>query len=302
MALLALGCADAEKRKQVEGAPLISLTYTDDWERSFTFQNPPQKVVSIAPNITEIIFAIGAEDKLVGRSQACDYPDEVLMFPEITTFPQLDLEQLKVLDADLIFSTDEIFTKDDLAQLDRLDFPVFIQHYEDMQDIYRGIQKIGHVLQVDTAAQNLVDSLQTLEQRIIDSTENQIKYQTMILISADPLKVVGGAGFLNQLIEKAGGKNVFAENDEAYPEMTPEAILKAQPEFLILPSNDPQVYADLLAKYPILYNTSADQLKQVHIIDPDHLYRPGPRTLTGLLELTHILHTQLNPQKFTDAF
>ncbi|MCB0844722.1 MAG: hypothetical protein KDE26_15820, partial [Bacteroidetes bacterium] len=94
----------------------------------------------------------------------------------------------------------------------------------------------------------------------------------------------------------------FAENDEAYPEMTPEAILKAQPEFLILPSNDPQVYADLLAKYPILYNTPADQLKQVHIIDPDHLYRPGPRTLTGLLELTHILHTQLNPQKFTDAF
>ncbi|MEZ4775706.1 MAG: helical backbone metal receptor [Bacteroidia bacterium] len=299
--VLLWGCKTAEKKALVENAPFISQTYTDNTGRKILLADKPEKVVSIAPNITEIIFAIGGQDKLAARSQACDYPAEVENFPEIITFPELDLEGLKATDADLIITTDEIFTPVQIEMLDRLGLPVFLQSYHTLEDVYRGIVEIGELVDQSEKATYLADSLRTLEQQIVDSTENQIKYRTMILISAEPLKVIGGNGFLNEMIEKAGGLNVFGETAAPYYTTTVEEILKLQPEFIIMPAIHQQAYADLLATYPSLYNTPADVQKQVHIVNPDLFYRPGPRMLEGLLTLTHILHTQLNPQKFRDA-
>jgi iron complex transport system substrate-binding protein len=258
----------------------------------------PERIASLAPNLTEMLFAIGAEDQLIARSQACDYPPQVANIPAITTYPGLDLEQLQATGADLLLTTDEIFTLDDIQQLERLNIPIYLQSYRSLADVYRCMKDLGSLLGRETYAAQVADSLARLEQAVMDSTESQIKYRTLILISNDPLKVVGGQGFLHELIGKAGGLNVFGELDEAYPTVTVEAILKAEPEFLILPSKDDQIYADLLVQYPLLYNTPADVQKQVHVVDPDLLYRPGPRMLEGLLQVTHILHTQLNPQKF----
>ena len=132
------------------------------------------------------------------------------------------------------------------------------------------------------------------------ATENEIKYKAMILISADPLMVVGGGGFLHELIEKAGGENVFADAGDSYHNTTVEEILSKEPEFLILPSKNDQVYNNLLTQYPYLQSTPADLNRQVFIVDPDIFYRPGPRSIDALLELTHILHTQLPPSQFLD--
>lgn len=301
LTILFSGCKTAGKKALVEDAPLISQTYTDNTGRKILLADKPQKVVSIAPNITEIVFAVGGQDKLAARSQACDYPAEVDDFPEIITFPELDLEGLKSINPDLIITTDEIFTPVQIEMLDRLGLPVFLQSYHTLEDVYRGIVEVGDLLGQSEKANYLADSLRRLEQQIVDSTQNQIKYRTMILISAEPLKVIGGKGFLNEMIDKAGGLNVFGETSAPYYTTTVEEILKLQPEFIIIPAVQQQAYADLLATYPPLYNTPADVQKQVRIVNPDLFYRPGPRMLEGLLTLTHILHTQLNPQKFRDA-
>ncbi|MDX2248715.1 MAG: helical backbone metal receptor [Bacteroidia bacterium] len=299
--LLIAGCTSSEKKSLVENAPLISQTFTDNLGRTIQLPHKPERVVSIAPNITEIIFAVGGQEKLVGRSQACDYPPEVENFVEIITYPELDLEGVKATNPDLIVTTDEIFTPDQITRMERLGLPIFIQSYQTFSDVYKGIREIGNLFDQPATASVLADSLLRLEQKIIDSTENLIKYRTLILISTEPLKVVGGKGFLNEMIQKAGGLNVFGEKAAAYYTTTPEEILKAQPEFIIIPAVHQQAYAELLALYPTLYNTPADVQKQVHIVNPDLFYRPGPRMLEGLLSLTHILHTSLNPQKFRDA-
>lgn len=299
--LLTLGCGSSKRKQLVKNAPLISQTYQDHLGRSLQLDQSPSRIVSIAPNITEIIFAIGGEDKLAAVSEACDFPEETEYFQKITTYPELDIEALTALKPDMILTTDEIFTPDAIAQLERFSLPVYVQSYQGLEDVYRGIREIGELLEVSQRANRVADSLQSLEKRITDSTENQINYRTLILISADPLKVVGGTGFLHEMIEMAGGLNVFENAEEAYYTTTVEEILLAQPEFLIIPSKSQQAYADLLASHPQLYNTPADVYKQVHIIDPDLMYRPGPRMLDGLLSLTHILHTQLNPQKFYDV-
>ncbi|MEM7371103.1 MAG: helical backbone metal receptor [Bacteroidota bacterium] len=299
--LLIAACGSGNKRQLVKDAPFISQEYQDDRGNSIQLSNKPQAVISLAPNITEMIFSIGAEDKLAARSQACDFPDAALNVAEITTYPQLDLEALKAVGADLLITTDEIFTQDDIQHLERLQIPIYQQSYASLSDVYRCMRDLGQLLGVESQARQVADSLEALESRITTATENQIKYRTLILISNDPLKVVGGTGFLNELIGKAGGLNVFGEMEEAYPTVSVEAILKAQPEFLILPSTNDQIYANLLVQYPALYNTPADVQKQVHVIEPDLLYRPGPRMVEGLMRLTHILHTKLNPQSFLNG-
>jgi ABC-type Fe3+-hydroxamate transport system substrate-binding protein len=164
--------------------------------------------------------------------------------------------------------------------------------------LYRGIRLLGNILDKEETANHLADSLQQLYARISDSTENQIKYRTIMLVSMDPLRVVGGMGILNEMIDKSGGMNVMADKKEAFPEVTPEEILKAEPEFLIMPFPNNQAYADLLALYPTLYNTPAEVYKQVRVVDPDLFFRFGPRIFDGFLTLTHILHTRLNPEEF----
>ena len=299
--VLLLACGSQERRQLVKSAPLITQSYTDDTGRSLQLPDRPARVVSLAPSITEIIFAIGAEAKLAARSQACSYPPAVADYPEVTTYPQLDLEELRATEADLLLTTDEIFTPDDLAHLERTGLPVYVQRYGNLADVYRGIRQLGGLLDRAAAAEALADSLARLEARVTDSTRGQVHYRTMVLVSNDPLKVVGGGSFINELIEKAGGLNIYAEREEAYPVTTVEEILQLQPEYLILPSKQTGIYADLLVQYPALYNTPADVAKQVFVVDPDLLYRPGPRTLSGLLELTHILHTSLTPDRFVDA-
>jgi iron complex transport system substrate-binding protein len=299
---LLLACGPAQKRELVENAPLISQSYTDDTGRKVALPQAPKRIVSLAPNVTEMIYALGGEDKLVARSQACDYPEAVNDIPRVTTYPAFSLEEIKGTGGDLILTTDEIFSPDKVEQLSRLDIPIYLQSYQSLSDVYRGIRDLGKLLDRQEAANAVADSLADLEKRIVAETEDEVKYRTLIIVSAYPeILVVGGSGFLHELIENAGGRNIFADKNQAYYSTTVEEILYRQPEYLILPSENDQVYAELLSQHPALYNTPADEQKQVHVVNPDWMYRPGPRMLEGLLQLTHILHTQLNRDMFVSG-
>jgi iron complex transport system substrate-binding protein len=289
---------DQSRRDLVTQAPTIAQTYVDQTGRSIALAKRPDRVISLAPSITEVIFAIGAADKLVGRTEACDYPPEAASLPAMEVYPSVDLEQIKAQQPELLLATDEIFSTDDIAVMEQLGLPIYLQHFDSLADVYRGIRELGRILRVSDRADHLADSLQALEGRIRDSTVNQVTYRTMILISNDPLMVAGGGGYLHRMIEAAGGKNVFGEVEQAYFNTTAEQILQMQPEVIILPARRQSVYAELLAQYPPLYNTPADVNKQVHVMDPDLLYRPGPRLLQGLLLLTNILHAKLTPSTF----
>lgn len=290
---------DSERKKLIENAPLISRTFVDDTGKEIRLPRQPQKILSLAPNITEIIFAIGAEDKLIGRSQACDYPEGVANIEEFQTYPSLDLEQIKGSGAELLLVTDEIFTRDDILTLERLGLPVYQQSYKGLEDVYQGIRKLGVILEAEKEANQLADSLADLEKRIVEQTEGLAKYRAIMLITNNsPLKVAGGGGYLNTMIEEAGAKNVFETLPKAYQDITPESFLASKPEYLILPSGSDQAYNELLANFPALYYTKAQENGQVHIVDPDLFYRPGPRLLDGLLVLSQIFHSQLTRDQF----
>lgn len=300
LSYLLLSCGDSQKRDLVKHAPSISVTYTDATGREVRLKKVPQKVISLAPNITEMIYLIGAEDKLIARSQACDYPPAVFAKEEVTTYPAIDREQLKSLGADMLLATKELFGPDAIASIEEVGLPVYLQTYDSLSMVFDAIRTLGKMLEVEAQSNHVADSLDAILAKVVKSTEPEIKYGTIILVSADPLIVVGGKGFLHEMIQKAGGKNSLGDLDQAYAKATVESILAAQPEYIILPSKKDQAYADLISLYPALINTPADKSKQVYIVDPDLFYRPGPRMLDGLLELTGILHSTLNRGQFVE--
>jgi iron complex transport system substrate-binding protein len=295
------GCREASLRKTVEQAPSLTRTVTDDLGRTLTVPVKPGRVISLAPNLTEWVFALNGSGQLIARSEACNFPEAAAEKTAVPTWPRIDFEQISALNPDLILATDEIFSRDDLAALEQLGVPVFIQTYPDMDALLGSAEELGTLLNQAERGKAVGDSLRALNQRIVAETENQIHYNTLLLVSDDPLKAVGGAGLLHALIGLAGGKNVMEARKEAFTSTTVEEILYAQPDYLILPSSDPRAYARVLATYPMLANTPADATRRVFITDPDLFYRPGPRTLQALLELTSILHTALTPDRFLDA-
>ncbi|MDW3647184.1 MAG: helical backbone metal receptor [Bacteroidia bacterium] len=296
---LLISCSDS-RRKAIESAPLISRTFTDDQGTEITLKRPARRLVSLAPNITEMIYAIGAEDKLVGRSEACNYPYGVSEIDEVSLSPVLDVNFLLDLQPDLVFTTDESFTREQIDLLRREGLEIYVQSYRSLADIYDRIKDLGEITGAEERANFVADSLAALEARIVDSTQNQVQYGTMMLVGNQPLEIVGDKGILGEILSKSGAKNVYAGIDSAFVHPTEMQALEKQAEFLIIPSTNDQFYANLLVQYPALYNTPADALKQVYVIDPEILYRPGPRILEGLMELTQILHNRLKREVFVE--
>lgn len=291
---LLTGCGNPNQEK-IDNAPLISKRFTDDLGREVVLKRAPERVVSLAPNITEMIFAIGGQDQLAARSHACDFPPEVYDYPEVVTFPEFDLPTVASHNPDLVLATNEIHNEKIIGFFDKYKIPLHFQSYKGLSDIYRNIEVLGAMLQLEENAQALSDSLQRLVKTIADSTAGQVRYKTMLVLSVKPLIVAGGNSYMHEVIETAGGQNAFGDKDSRYPPVTPEAVIKAAPEYIILPTSNEQMYSELIAEYPAFHTTLPAALNnRVYIVPPDLFVRAGPRILEGIAQLTRILHPRID--------
>ncbi len=292
------GCVDRKTKQLIDEAPLISVQLTDGKNRNISLDEMPEHIISLAPNITEIFYALDAGELLVGVSEHCDYPDIVLSLPSVSIYPQLNLDELLEIEADLIVGLAENISPNLLKEVENAGTPIYLQQYNEWEEIYKGIAQVGEISQKTLEATKLIDSLTALTERIEKATREEVKYKVAVVVNTDPLTVIGGKGYVHSMIQKAGGSNAFADSAESLVQLTSEAFVQAAPEYIILPFRDDQIYAEWVSQHPILTTTPADIRKQVFIVEPDLFVRPGPRIFDGLLELTHILHNKLSPATF----
>ena len=292
--LLLVGCGNSNQ-KLIDDAPLITQKYRDDLGREIKLSRTPSKVISLAPSCTEMLFAIGAAGQVAAVSEACDHPAEVADYARVVTYPSLDLPAIAELDPDLVLANTEIFDVKEADFFDRYDIPLYFQNFEGVNDIYRNIEALGDILDHKEEASELVEQLKYDEKLITDSTATRIKYRTMVLIGVKPLIVAGGGSFISEVIEKAGGKNAFGDLNDKYPVINQEAILNANPEVILIPSTNDQVYQDFADQYPLLHlNMIASQDGRVFLMDPNLVLRPGPRTIQGMGFLARTLHPNID--------
>ena len=249
-----------------------------------------ERIVSLAPNLTEIVYAIGAGDRLVGDTTYCDYPQEAKTVAKVGDTLQPSIERILALRPQLVLVSTASQLDAFIEQLDEHDIAVYVTDPHDLEGVFRSIISVGDLLNEPVAASDLVKQLrarsETVERAVAGLTPVSVFFQ----LSGQPLYTAGGSSFVTNLIERAGGRSVTSDVKEAWPRLSDERALASRPEAVIMLSGDSMGASANTKVAPALENSPAVKNGRVYLIDGDLLTRPGPRLIDGLEQMAHELH------------
>ncbi len=239
---------------------------------------PGLRIVSLSPGMTEVLFAIGGQDMLVGVTTYCDYPAACQALPRVGDFSHPSLERIIGLQPGLVIvnlpEQNRIKT-----ELEQFKVPVFVSAPESLGDIYREITDLGRVIGRTRAADSLVEQMR----QAIQPTGHKPR-TVYIELSPRPLITVGKTNFLSEMVEMAGGKNIFDDLDKSYPVIQQEEVIRRDPVVIVV--LHPEGIRDRIGWSKI------DAVKNNRVyadLDQDLLLRPGPRLINGFQELERVL-------------
>lgn len=262
---------------------------TDDLDRRITVPVKVTRVVSLAPNLTESIFAVGAGDRLVGVTTFCNYPEQAKEIAKIGDTMNPNMESIVALKPDIVFvstaSQIENFTK----TLEANGIAVYVTNPSDLSEVLTGLVKLGELLGTTEQAGALFSDLKARQMKVVSKVGSEYPSDVFVQISKEPLFTIGKQSFLNMVISFAGGNSVTGEIDSAYPKLSKETALALNPEVIILSDSDDNKEANEAFK-----NSPAVKNGRVYKVNADLLSRPGPRLVDALEQIARYLH----PEKF----
>lgn len=287
-ALLVAACTSNQKTSP-EGP--VTRQLTDDAGRRVSLPAPVNRVISLAPNLTEIVFAVGAGDRLVGRTSYCDYPSEAKAVAEVGDTLHPSLERIIALRPQVVListaSQLEVFTQ----QLQNQNIAVFVTDPLDLDGVFRSIDQIGEILGQKEKSRILVEKLRERARAVEEAVKGRQPVRVFYQLSGEPLYTVGRDSFVTDLMRRAGAISVTADVPGAWPKYSNESALAARPEAIILPTGG-SMGATNSTVAEALRQSPAAISGRIYKINDDHLVRPGPRALDGLEAMARALHPE----------
>jgi len=257
----------------------------------------PQRIISTAPNLTEILFALNLDERIVGVSRNSNYPPESEEKPKIGTFWQPNIEAVIAAKPQLIVTLSFEQQINLAHRLDRMGFNTLTVKIEDLGDLYTAIEKIGTSAGRMQAARQVIDSIKTNLNNLSKKVRAYKKPGTLWVVQRRPLRVAGPDTFISRLIQIAGGKNVVESSIYKYPPIGAEQLYACNPEVIIEASenceNLREQRKEALEYYKKFKGLSAVENRRIHVIDADSVSRLGPRIDSGAEKITECLHPAL---------
>jgi len=262
------------------------LVLMDDLSRSVVLSSTAQRIVSLAPSITETLFAIGAGEQVRGVTEYCNYPPEARNRQSIGGLIAPSIEAILSLTPDLIIVTPEGNALESFRQIRATGIPVFVTNPRNIEGVCKSIRDIGFLTGRQEESAALVRSMKQRE----DSLRSlpPAKIPMLLVISLQPLMVAGSGTFLSEMIELAGGDNLAAGTGLTYPTFSREQVMALDPDVVLMPSGLPGM-DDVLSFYPEWRDLEAFQSGRVYEVDPDVISRPGPRVIEGALRMRELM-------------
>jgi iron complex transport system substrate-binding protein len=271
------------------------LKFIDEVGREVTFPFPPKRIVSLAPNITEILFSLGLDEEIVGVSIHCNFPEKAKSKVQVGSYISLDFEKITFLKPDLVIATGAGNTRDMVDRLGKLGFPTYVIFPKNFNDVLKSIDHLGQVVGREKEAMGIILGIKQRRQRVIELTKGLSRAKVFLQIGEAPIVTVGKGSFADDLIHLAGGENIARKEKEMYPRLGMEEILKRSPEVILISSMNPKGdYQRVLQEWSRWKMIPAVKNGRVHLIDSDLIDRPSPRIIDGLEEIARILH----PERF----
>ncbi len=282
----------------VAAPPARGAAVVDMLGRSVPISAGPLRVVSLAPSLTEIVFALGRGDWLVGVTDFCDYPPEARSKPKIGGSMTPDLERVVGLRPDLVLATAEGNPRDTVAQLTRLRIPVFAVKPDGYAGVLASLEAVGRAVQAEAAATTLVRDIQRRMAAVANAVADRPHPRVLYLVWTDPLIAAGPLTYIHDLIEMAGGANVVRERSVPYPRLGWEEIVRAAPEVILVASHrEGSDHRPVGQAWKEWQSVPAVRTGRVLAVPGDTIHRPGPRVVEGVERLARAIH----PEAFARA-
>jgi len=269
--------------------------FFDDLGRLVAINGTPQRIISLAPSNTEILFALGLGDKVVGVTDWCDYPPEALNKTKVGGYTTPDEETILALNPDLVLVAYGT-PIDVINSLDGLGLTVFCIHTISLDDLLNDIRTVGEITDKEVEAQALTSELAVRIQAVTNQTEElEQRPKVFYIVWNDPIWTVGSGTFENVLIEKAGGVNI-CQNSTGYLTISIEEVLARNPEVIIAPTGHGEA-GEYIYEWTMnttaLNTTDARKYDRVYKVDGDLVQRPGPRLVQGLERFAYFIHPEI---------
>ncbi|MBL8190682.1 MAG: ABC transporter substrate-binding protein, partial [Acidobacteria bacterium] len=274
-------CSHRPPASQISG----TRTFTDELGREVKVQFPPQRIISLAPSVTETLFALGLGDKVVGVTAYCDFPEAARTKEKIGDTLSPNPERLIALKPDLVVMTTASQLEKLLRQLGDLNIAVYVTDPRSVGDVLASIRKLGEVTGATSEAETLVRRMQTRIAEVEIRTKALPKPRVLYVLQTAPLITAGRNTFINHLIQLAGADSISGNEQTDYPQLSRETAIARSPEVIVAPVS----HGTELVKEDDLRRdfaaTPAIKTNRIVWVNPDWVDRPGPRLVDGLEQL-----------------
>lgn len=291
LTLLACGTKNTSNDKKDSNNTSYPITITDSYDREVTLDKKPERIVSVAPNITETIAALNAQDRLVGRTEFCDFPESVASVESIGTLQEPNIEKIAELKPDVVIASTH-FKKESLEKLEQLGIKVVVLYGEESFDgVYETIEKVSKVIGEEEAGNKIVKDMKAKVEDVLNKVKDAKKPVVYYVVGFGQYGdyTAGKGTFIDQLIDMAGGTN--AANDVEGWKYSVEKLVEKNPDILIC-SKFYDSKAGIMQTNGYKDLTAVKEGKLFEI-DNNILDRQGPRLAEGLEELAKIIHPEL---------
>lgn len=290
------GCAkpaapqEAVPSQEAEAAKAGKIEITDFKGRSIVLDKVPEKIVSLSPSNTEILFALGAGDRVVGVTSYCDYPEEAKKIEQVGTFDGPNMELIKKAQPDVVLAG--YIQEEAVKALEDMGITVVVTEAESFDAIYQSIGMIGKITGTEAKAEEITTGMKNKIAEIEGKTKDKTKPTVFYVVWADPLTTAGSKTFINDVIKAAGGINV-AEKVESWAKYSAEELVKDNPEMLVaaLHSTDKGMNKEDLSRNQVFSKLEAVKNGKVHVMSDDNVIsRPGPRIVQAVEEMYRVFY------------
>ncbi len=238
----------------------------------------PDRIVSLSPSATEILFAIDKGESIIARTDFCNYPEQALLLPSIGGFDgkAFSLESIIALEPDFVYATKGMHDHLKIP-LEKYGIQVYLSEAQSLEGIYDEIQTIARGMNKEEEGLSLIDSIQKHVEHITNVVQHNQKKSVYWEVWHEPYMSAGSTSYIHDIIEKAGGQNIFGDIAQSYPVVNEESILIRNPDVILFP-NDSSIEKAHIETRPSWDTINAVLTDSIFSIEADIISRPGPRS------------------------
>ncbi len=261
----------------------IAIEVTDDSGKVIKIEKPAQRVITLAPHLTEMMYAINEGNKIVATVSYSDYPEQARQIPRLGSYENVKLESILAYQPDLILAWNSGNNMDQLAEMERFGLTVYRDFPKTIEDVAKTLKNIGALTGSKSSnrlAREFLDNLSGLKKKYRNREKIKVFYQFW----DNPIYTVNGQHFINDVLNVCGLENVFSDLAQLSATVNREAIIKANPDMIIAAGMD-GVHTDWIEKWKKWPEITAVKINNLFTINPDLLHRHTPRMLIAAREI-----------------